>query len=142
MKKSKFSELEVIGILKEHECGKKVATVCRDHGISQPTFYQWRSKYSGMDVSQLKRVKELEAEVAYYRKTVAQQVLDILVLKDLVSKNSPRSGEKRNAIAYSIQEYAISVRRACKLLGTHPSLILYKPKQKSDKSAVDAPAIK
>ena len=134
MKKSKFTESQMIDILNEYEQGKKVADVCRDHGISQPTFYQWRSKYARMDAMQLRRVKELEAEVMYYKKIVAEQMVDIVVLKDLVSKGNPEPGEKREAVAYSTQEHAISVRRACKLLGTHPSLILYKPKLKDNGS--------
>lgn len=86
MKKTKFTESQIIGILKEQEQGKKVGDICREHGISQPTFYQWKSKYSGMDVHQLKRVKELEAELAQYKKIVAEQTLDIRVLKDIVEK--------------------------------------------------------
>ena len=86
MKKTKFTESQIIGILKEQEQGKKMIDICREHGISQPTFYQWKSKYSGMDVNQLKRVKELEAELAQYKKIVAEQTLDIRVLKDIVEK--------------------------------------------------------
>jgi putative transposase len=86
MKKTKFTESQIIGILKEQEQGKKVVDICREHGISQPSFYQWKSKYSGMDVHQLKRVKELEAEVAQYKKIVAEQTLDIHILKDVIAK--------------------------------------------------------
>jgi putative transposase len=86
MKKTKFTEGQIIGILKEQEGGRKVTDICREHGISQPTFYGWKSKYSGMDVNQLKRVKELEAELAQYKKIVAEQTLDIRVLKDIVEK--------------------------------------------------------
>jgi putative transposase len=86
MKKTKFTESQIIGILKEQEQGKKMIDICREHGISQPTFYHWKSKYSGMDVNQLKRVKELEAELAQYKKIVAEQTLDIRVLKDIVEK--------------------------------------------------------
>jgi putative transposase len=128
MKKSRFTERQVIAILNEHQKGKSVAAVCRNHGISQPTFYQWRSKYSGMGVGQMKRVKELEALVIYYKKLVSGQVLDIEVLKHLLSKKALGPEEKRRAVASSTQIYAISVRRVCKLLGTHPSLILYQPK--------------
>jgi putative transposase len=134
MKKSKFTERQVIAILNEHARGKKAAVVCRDHGISKPTFYQWKSKYSGMDVSQLKRVKELEALVAHYKKVVTHLILDIEVLKDLISKNDLRPTDKRQAVAYSTQEHSISIRRACKLLGTHSSLILYRPKTKNEVS--------
>lgn len=86
MKNSKFTESQIIGILKEQEQGKKMVDICREHGISQATFYQWKSKYSGMDVNQLKRVKELEAELAQYKKIVAEQTLHITVLKDIVEK--------------------------------------------------------
>ena len=86
MKKTKFTESQIVGILKEQEQGKKVGDICREHGISQPTFYHWKSKYSGMEVSQLKRVKELEGELAQYKKIVAEQTLHITVLKDIVEK--------------------------------------------------------
>lgn len=86
MKKTKFTESQIIGILKEQEQGKKMIDICREHGISQATFYQWKSKYSGMDVNQLKRVKELEAELSQYKKIVAEQTLHITVLKDIVEK--------------------------------------------------------
>ncbi|MFN7234883.1 MAG: transposase, partial [Cyclobacteriaceae bacterium] len=71
MKKTKFTESQIVGILKEQEQGKKVGDICREHGISQPTFYHWKSKYSGMEVSQLKRMKELESELTQYKKIVA-----------------------------------------------------------------------
>ena len=86
MKKTKFTESQIVGILKEQEQGKKVGDICREHGISQPTFYHWKSKYSGMEVSQLKRMKELESELTQYKKIVAEQTLHITVLKDIVAK--------------------------------------------------------
>lgn len=86
MKKSKFTESQIIGILKAQESGRSVADICREHGISQPTFYQWKSKYSGMEVGQLKRLKELEAELAQYKRIVAEQTLHITVLKDVIEK--------------------------------------------------------
>ncbi|MBC9935066.1 transposase, partial [Chitinophaga qingshengii] len=60
--------------------------ICREHGISQPTFYQWKSKYSGMDANQLKKLKDMEAELAQYKKIVAEQTLQITVLKDVIEK--------------------------------------------------------
>ena len=86
MKKSKFTESQIIGILKQQEIGKSVADICREHGLSQPTFYQWKSKYSGMEVAQLKRLKELESEVSQYKRIVAEQTLQITVLKDVIEK--------------------------------------------------------
>jgi putative transposase len=86
MKKTKFTESQIIGILKEQEAGKKVAEICRAHGISQPTYYGWRSKYSGLEVNQVKRMKELESELGQYKKIVAEQTLQITVLKDVIEK--------------------------------------------------------
>ena len=86
IKKSKFTESQIIGILKQQESGKSVADICREHGLSQPTFYQWKSKYSGMEVAQLKRLKELEGEVSQYKRIVAEQTLQITVLKDVIEK--------------------------------------------------------
>jgi putative transposase len=86
MKKSKYTESQIIAILKQQESGKSVADICREHGLSQPTFYQWKSKYSGMEVTQLKRLKELEAEVSQYKRIVAEQTLQITVLKDVIEK--------------------------------------------------------
>lgn len=86
MKTTKFTEAQIIGILKPQDSGQKVSEICREHGISQPTFYQWKSKYSGMDVNQLKKVKELEAELSQYKKIVAEQTLQITVLKDVIEK--------------------------------------------------------
>jgi putative transposase len=86
MKKSKFSESQILAILKQNEEGMKVTDLCREHGISQPTFYNWRSKYGGMKVNQLKKMKELEAQLAQYKKIVAEQTLHITVLKDVIEK--------------------------------------------------------
>lgn len=86
MKRSKFSEPQIIKILSEQDKGKTVGEICREHGISQPTFYQWKSKYSGMDVNQLKKMKEMEKELAQYKKIVAEITLQNTVLKDVIEK--------------------------------------------------------
>lgn len=86
MKKSKFSETQIIKILSEQEKGKTVNEICREYGISQPTFYQWKSKYSGMDANQLKQMKEMEKELVQYKKIVAELTLQNTVLKDVIEK--------------------------------------------------------
>lgn len=86
MKRSKFTENQIIGILNEQESGKSVVDICRDHGISQGTFYQWKSRYSGLEVNQLKKLKELEAELAQYKKIVAEQTFQITVMRDVIEK--------------------------------------------------------
>jgi len=86
MKKSKHTESQMISILKEQESGMKVAEICRQHGISQATFFKWKSKYSGIEVNQLKKMKELEAELAQYKKMYAELALQNTVLKDVIEK--------------------------------------------------------
>ena len=86
MKKSNFSESQIIKILSSQEAGRTVSDICREHGISQGTFYKWKSKYSGMEVSQVKQLTHLEREVSQYKKIVAEQALQITVLKDVIEK--------------------------------------------------------
>lgn len=86
MKKTKFTESQIIGIRKQQENGQKVADICREHGISQPTFYQWKSKYSGLDITHVKKMKEMETELSHYKRIVAEQTLHITVLKDVIEK--------------------------------------------------------
>ena len=86
MKKTKFTESQIFGILKQQEQGQTAAAICREHGISQATFYRWKSQYAGMQISDIKRLKELEAENAKLKKLYAEAALDNEALKDLLSK--------------------------------------------------------
>jgi putative transposase len=86
VKRSRFTEDQIIGILKEHELGAKTADLCRKHGISEATFYAWQSKFGGMDVSEARRLKALEDENRRLKKLLAESMLDNAALKDLLSK--------------------------------------------------------
>lgn len=86
MKRSKFSESQIIGILKEQEAGLAVGEITRKHGISAQTFYRWKSKYGGMDVSEARRLKALEVENHRLKKLVADLTLDNVALKDILEK--------------------------------------------------------
>ena len=86
MKKSRFTETQIIGILKEADAGAKVQDLCRKHGISSPTYYKWKSKYGGLDASQLKQIKELETDLAQYKKMYAELAHEDYALKDLIEK--------------------------------------------------------
>ena len=86
MRRSRFSEEEIIGILRDQEAGMATAEVCRKHGISQPTFYAWKAKFGGMSVSDAKRVRQLEAENTRLKKLLAEAMLDNAVLKDITSR--------------------------------------------------------
>lgn len=86
MKKSRFTETQIVDALKRHENGQAVADLARELGITPATFYAWRKKYAGMDATHLKRLKELEAENAKLKKMYAELALDNVALKDVVSK--------------------------------------------------------
>ena len=86
MKRSRYTEEQIIGILKEQEAGVPVAELCRKHGMSDATFYNWKSKFGGLDVSEARRLKQLEGENARLKKLLADSMLDNAALKDLLSK--------------------------------------------------------
>ena len=86
MKRSRFTEEQIIGILREQEAGMKTAEVCRKHGISHPTFYAWKAKFGGMSIPDAKRLKQLEDENAKLKKLLAEAILDNAVLKDITSR--------------------------------------------------------
>jgi putative transposase len=86
MRTKRFTEEQIIGVLKEAEAGAKTKELCRKHGISEQTFYNWKAKYSGMTVSEVRRLKELEAENAKLKKLLAESELDKAALKDLLNR--------------------------------------------------------
>ena len=86
MKKQRFTEEQIIGVLKEQETGVKAADLCRKHGVSEATFYNWKAKYGGMEVSEAKRLKALEDENAKLKKLLAEQMLDVAALRELLGK--------------------------------------------------------
>ncbi len=86
MKKSRFTENQIVSILKEADAGAKVKEICRRHGISDATFYNWKSKYGGMQASDLKRLKETEAELSKLKRMYAELSMENDALKDLIEK--------------------------------------------------------
>ena len=86
MRKSRFSESQIVGILKEADAGMKVSDLCRKHGISDATYYTWKSKYGGMEASDLKRVKELESENAKLKRMYADLALENTAMRDQIAK--------------------------------------------------------
>lgn len=87
MRKSRFTESQIIAIVKEHEAGVRVEDLCRRHGISGTTLYKWKARFGGLDASEVKKLKALEDENRRLKKLLAEQMLDNAALKDLVGKN-------------------------------------------------------
>ena len=87
MRRSRLTQEQIVGVLKEHEAGAATAALCRQHGISEQTFYRWKQKYGGLDVSEAQRLKALEDENGRLKRLVAEQALDNQRLKELLGKN-------------------------------------------------------
>ena len=86
MKRARFTEEQIIGVLREHEAGSKTADLARKRGVSEATLYNWKAKYGGMDVSEAKRLKQLEDENVRLKKLLAEQMLDAAALRELLAK--------------------------------------------------------
>ncbi len=86
MKKSRLSEVQIVKVLKQHESGVSVKELCKEYGVSAATFYNWKSKYGGMDAPQLKKLKEMEAELSRYKQMYAELAHQNYALKDLIEK--------------------------------------------------------
>lgn len=138
MKKSNFAESQVIGYLRRMEQGQKTADLCREAGVSQGAMYQWKSKYYGMEVSQLKKLKEMESELSQYKKIAAELTLQNSVLKDVIEKKAIGPAEKQEPVDYSREAHGISLRQACILFSLHFSVYYYKPKPNEDHLVRDA----
>ena len=117
MKRARFSEEQIISILKEAAAGGKVTELCRRHGISDATFYTWRSKYGGLEISEMRRIRQLEEENRRLKSIVADHALDIRALKDVAGKKLLGPAVKRAMVAKVMTTQALSQRRACGLIG-------------------------
>jgi putative transposase len=96
MRKTRFTETQIVGMLKEYEGGKDVQLICREAGISRATFYKWKSHYSGLEVSELQRMRELEQENARLKKMYAELSMDHHILKDVITKKGWGPVTKKN----------------------------------------------
>ncbi|MBA4082999.1 MAG: IS3 family transposase [Erythrobacter sp.] len=134
MKRSRFNEEQIIAILKEQEAGMATAEVCRRHGISSATFYKWKSKFGGLDVSEARRLRSLEEENLRLKKLLAEAMLDNAVLKDLAFKKMVTPGAKREAVAHAREHHGVSERRACALVGVSRRVIRYEPSRPDDRA--------
>ncbi|WP_424447054.1 IS3 family transposase [Paucimonas lemoignei] len=130
--KKRFTEEQIIGILKEAEAGAKVAELCRKHGISDATYYNWKAKFGGMTVSDAQRLKALEAENARLKRLLAESMLDNAALKDIVGRKLVGPQAKRAAVSHLMAAHEMGVTRACGLIGISRSLYRYEAKRPAD----------
>ncbi|WP_410052808.1 IS3 family transposase [Bradyrhizobium sp. SZCCHNPS2010] len=132
MKRKRFTEEQIIAVLKEHEAGAKTADLARKHGISEATFYNWKAKFGGMDVSEAKRLKALEDENAKLKKLLAEQMLDAAALRELLFKKMVGPAAKRAAAAHLQAGMGLSERRACSIVGADRSMVRYRSRRPPD----------
>ncbi|MBZ4691110.1 MAG: family transposase [Cereibacter sp.] len=132
MKRSRFTEEQIIGVLKEHQAGLSAAELCRKHGISDATFYNWRSKYGGMEVSEAKRLKQLEDENSRLKKLLAESMMDVSTLREMLGKKLLRPSSRRSAVTWAMTEKGYSQRRACRLVGIDPRVHRYRSSRPDD----------
>ncbi|WP_316679639.1 IS3 family transposase [Ralstonia chuxiongensis] len=134
--KKRFTEEQIIGVLKEAEAGLKPAELCRKHGISEATYYNWKAKFGGMTVSEAQRLKELEQENNKLKRLLAESMLDNAALKDLLSRKLASPQAKREAVQILTTERAMGVTRACGLVGISRSLFHYESRRRIDDEAL------
>ncbi|MBL4930195.1 IS3 family transposase [Fuscibacter oryzae] len=123
MRKSRFTEAQIIGMIREQEAGLPTSELCRKHGLSPATFYKLKAKYGGMDLSDAKRLKQLEDENAKLKRLLADAMLDNVVLKDLLGKPLTTPMARRDAVLRAMKDHPISQRRACVLIGVDPKTV-------------------
>ena len=126
MKRKQFSEEQIIGILKEAEAGAVVTELCRKHGMSSATYYAWKAKFGGLEVSDAKRLRALEDENARLKRLLADTMLDNAGLKDLLSKKMVTPAAKREAVAHLRTTLGMSERRACAVVGADRKSMRYR----------------
>ncbi|MBN3342775.1 IS3 family transposase [Pectobacterium brasiliense] len=134
MKKSRFTESQIVAVLKEGEAGVPVAELCRKHGISSATYYNWKSKYSGVEVSELQRLRELEAENARLKRMYADLALENAAIKDVLNRKFLTPSARREVVEQLVHA-KLSIMHACQLAGLSRAAYYKRPRPASERDA-------
>ncbi|HOT84118.1 MAG TPA: IS3 family transposase [Candidatus Defluviicoccus seviourii] len=132
MKRLRFTEEQIIGVLKEAEAGAKTGELARRHGVSEATIYNWKAKYGGLEVSEAKRLRALEDENAKLKRLLAETMLDNAGLKDLLGKKMVTPAARREAVAHLQESLGMSERRACRVVGADRKSMRYRSTRPDD----------
>ncbi|WP_419778819.1 IS3 family transposase [Maridesulfovibrio sp.] len=136
MKKSRYSDSQILSILKQAENGVPVAELCREHGMSSATFYKWRSKYGGMDASLMARMKELERENRQLKKMYAEERLKAEIVKEALGKKVVKPSCRRKMAKAAVKEEKVNIRQACEAFSISQTCYRYEPKLSSENELI------
>jgi len=138
MRKFRFSETQIVKMLKEGEAGRPVAEICREQGISATTFYKWKTKYRGMEASDMRRLKDLEAEHSRLKQMFAELSLENQAFEGCDRKKVVKPADKRELVTYAHVEHVLNLRRACRAFSRSRSMYGYQPEGADDELVIEA----
>ena len=140
MRKRRFTEEQIIKVLKEHAAGLSAGELCRKYGISDATFYKWRSRYGGMEISDARKLEGPGGREPQAEEAIGGDDAGCIDAQGHARKKLLTPSLRRHAVTWAIREKGYSQRRACRLVGLHPKTYRYVPKRSGDERAASAPA--
>ncbi|ECA1898273.1 TPA: IS3 family transposase [Salmonella enterica subsp. enterica serovar Eastbourne] len=138
MRKARFTENQIIAVIKSVEAGRTVKDVCREAGISEATWYNWKSRYGGMEASDIKKIKDLEDENRRLKQMFADLSLENRALKDVIEKKPLKPASKRELVTHLITTFGLSIRQACRSLNLSRTVYHYRPDTTRDEPVIVA----
>ncbi|ENG8419669.1 IS3 family transposase [Klebsiella pneumoniae] len=138
MRKARFTENQIIAVIKSVEAGRTVKDVCREAGISEATYYNWKSRYGGMEASDIKKIKDLEDENRRLKQMFADLSLENRALKDVIEKKPLKPAFKRELVTHLITTFGLSIRQACRSLNLSRTVYHYRPDTTRDEPVIVA----
>ncbi|MFJ5444100.1 IS3 family transposase [Pectobacterium sp. CHL-2024] len=138
MRKARFTEHQIIAVLKSVEAGRTVKDVCREAGISEASYYNWKAKFGGMEASDIKKMKDLEGENRRLKQMFADLSLECRALKDVIEKKPLKPAIKRELVSYLTAQFTMSIRQACRTLSLSRTEYLYQPDTRRDEPVIQA----